>query len=328
MDPQIQPSTPVLDTSVSATIPHERELARAFPMPAVVGFISLALFAGAFCSSRIFPQHTNVVTTRAATASVASAFTDISINARAAIVYDARQQRILFEKNANAQLPLASLTKLMLALVAFETLPNDVNIVITPQALSAEGDSGLTVGEIWHLQDLIDATLIPSSNDGAQALALSMSDESTTRAVLMMNRRARELGLESMYFVNPTGLDESPTMAGAYASAKDVALLLAHLAQYEQAVLDGTSRDGMLLTSESGITHEAVNTNEALGQIPGMIGGKTGYTRLAGGNLAIAFDSSVGHPIIVVVLGSTESGRFYDVRALVNAARTHLSQSF
>ncbi len=295
-------------------------------MPATIAAaLCLVLFAGAFWFADALPNPTNTLTTaRASQAAAAAAIGDVPLTARAAIVYDAHQRKVLFAKNADAQLPLASLTKLMLALIAVETLPSDDAITVTSQALTAEGDTGLRAGEVWALQDLIDATLIPSSNDGAQALALALSNESTTRAVLLMNRRARELGLASMFFVNPTGLDESTSMAGAYASAHDVALLLAHLALHEQAILDGTTRDDMLLTSESGITHEAVNTNEALGQIPGIIGGKTGYTDLAGGNLAVAFDAGLGHPIIVVVLGSTQQGRFEDIKTLVQAARTTL----
>lgn len=255
------------------------------------------------------------------TASAASAFADVPLTAKSAVVYDAKEQKVLFEKNAQAQLPLASLTKVMLALVAIETLADDALIPITTEALSTEGDTGLTIGERWTLQNLIDATLVPSSNDGAYALALATGDGSVATTISLMNKRARVLDLANTYFLNPTGLDESPTMAGAYGSARDIALLMSYLALTEPAVLDGTTRDGMLLTSENGFEHAAVNTNTALGQIPGLIGGKTGYTELAGGNLAVVFDAGLGNPIAIVVLGSTQEGRFDDVRTLVRAAR-------
>jgi len=321
MDEQ-QQQTPVSNEPVSA----ERQLGPAFPMPMVVAFaVCLALLAGTLwygVSSMSAPVAEDIRKTQ--TAAAAGVFEAVPLTAKAVIVYDAKEQAVLFEKNAQTQLPLASLTKAMLALVAVETLLDDALIPITPEALAAEGDTGFGPGEEWALQNLIDATLIPSSNDGAYALAIASGNGSVPRTVSLMNKRARELGLSNTYFLNPTGLDESASMAGAYGSAHDIALLLSYLALTEPAVLDGTTRDGMLLTSENGIEHTAVNTNEALGQIPGLIGGKTGYTDLAGGNLAVVFDAGLGHPIVVVVLGSTQEGRFEDVRMLVRATRETL----
>lgn len=246
------------------------------------------------------------------------------IRARAAVVYDITRDTFIYERNADAQLALASLTKIMLALVATREIPADTTVSITPEALKTEGDTGLRVGERWKLQDLIDATLIASSNDGAQALALAVGQGDAWKTVIAMNKLARAVDLPSMYFLNPTGLDESNTQAGAYGSAKDFARLLAYALKNQPDLLDGTARDGMLITSDSGIEHTAINTNEALGQIPGLIAGKTGTTDLAGGNLAVVFDMSIGRPIAIVVLGSTYEGRFEDVRTLVHLARKTL----
>lgn len=304
----------------------EHQLGPVLPMPMVVAFaMCLVLLAGTLwygMSSMSGPVARNAEGAQVAAA--ASVFEEVPLIAKSAIVYNATKQETLFDKNAQAQLPLASLTKMMLALVAIETLADDALIPITSTALAAEGDTGLRSGEEWGLQNLIDATLIPSSNDGAYALALASGNGSVETTVASMNKRAREIGLANTYFLNPTGLDESPTMAGAYGSARDMAFLLSYLALTEPAVLDGTTRDGMLLASENGIEHTAVNTNTALGQIPGLIGGKTGYTELAGGNLAVVFDAGLGRPIVIVVLGSTQEGRFDDVRALVRATRESL----
>ena len=73
-------------------------------------------------------------------------------------------------------------------------------------------------------------------------------------------------------------------------------------------------------------THEAKNTNVNVNQIPGLIASKTGYTEMAGGNIVIAFDSSIGKPIIVVVLGSSEEGRFKDISALVDASLKYVKE--
>lgn len=290
------------------------------PIPLALGLItSVLILIGVFFPQTYLPRARD--TERIQVASVSSAFTEPSLTARAAIVYDVQLKEILFEKNAHAQLPLASITKLMPTLIALESLPRDVPITIAENMLWAEGDSGFVIGERWDLLDLIDATLVTSSNDGATALASAVSGGSMEQAISLMNKRARALDLHQTYFLNPTGLDESGTMAGAYGSAYDVAQLLAFLiTQYPEA-LERTAHDTTLFTPENGASVNAHNTNEALGEIPGFIAGKTGYTDLAGGNFAVAFDVEVGHPIIVVVLGSTQAGRFEDVRTLVRATR-------
>ena len=81
-----------------------------------------------------------------------------------------------------------------------------------------------------------------------------------------------------------------------------------------------------MLTDENGNKASAFNTNEALGAIPGLIMGKTGYTDLAGGNLAVVFDVGLSHPVIAVVLGSTIDGRFTDMKQIVPAARKAVAQ--
>ena len=71
---------------------------------------------------------------------------------------------------------------------------------------------------------------------------------------------------------------------------------------------------------------QAVNTNERIADIPGLIGSKTGFTRLAGGNLVIAYDAGLNRPIVIAVLGSTRKGRFSDVTTLINATAHVLTQ--
>lgn len=256
----------------------------------------------------------------------AAATTEVTpdIKARAVVVYDVTRDTFLLEKNADVQLPLASLTKVMLALIAIQSLSASTTILITPESLKPEGSTGLRVGERWGLQDLIDATLVPSSNDGAEALALAIGNGDVLKTVMAMNKRARDIGLSSTYFLNPTGLDESATQAGAYGSSRDVARLFAYITLNYPDFIAGTTQNGMHIISETGIEHTTINTNEALGQIPGLIAGKTGMTNLAGGNLAVVFDLSIGRPIVVVVLGSTPEGRFEDVRTLVRFARSAL----
>ncbi|HEY5383246.1 MAG TPA: hypothetical protein VIJ88_01685, partial [Candidatus Paceibacterota bacterium] len=134
------------------------------------------------------------------------------------------------------------------------------------------------------------------------------------------NRDASQLGLSHTYFLNSTGLDLTADTSGAYGSAYDVArLAAAFLKQYPQYF--ELSSAPSISVEASGRTVTANATTLPLQDIPGFIGAKTGYTDLAGGNLVMAYDVDINHPLIAVVLGSTEAGRFTDIRTLVDASR-------
>ena len=143
----------------------------------------------------------------------------------------------------------------------------------------------------------------------------------------MMNQESQSSNLTTLKFYNETGLDieenitsdNKSVTAGAYGSAKDTALLMALLWKTYPLQLEITARKDARIVSQDGVAHVLPNTNEALGHFSGMIASKTGYTDLAGGNLAIIFDVGIGHPVIAVVLGSTYKGRFEDMEKLTDA---------
>jgi D-alanyl-D-alanine carboxypeptidase (penicillin-binding protein 5/6) len=123
-------------------------------------------------------------------------------------------------------------------------------------------------------------------------------------------------------FTNETGLDiEHDTVATNFGSARDVATLLTYIITHEPRLLEATEDDREKLYSVTGTVHTAVTTNKALADIPGLIGGKTGFTDVAGGNLAIAFDVEPGHSVVAVVLGSGKDERFSDMLTLVDSVR-------
>jgi D-alanyl-D-alanine carboxypeptidase len=136
--------------------------------------------------------------------------------------------------------------------------------------------------------------------------------------------RAKELGLTHTIFKNPTGLDLSPTEPGAVSSARDVALLLEYLITNYPDIVNGTTAEEARIYAENGVYYDIENTNNIVRDIDGIIASKTGYTDLAGGNLVIAFDVALGRTIVVVVLGSTYTGRFTDVQSLADAARSYI----
>ena len=258
-------------------------------------------------------------------------FPAVSIQAKSAIVYDIVGTRALYEKNADVQLPLASLTKIPLALAINEVLPPYTELIIPRTIPPTSTLTELKKGSRWRSQDLIDLTLAASSNDGAEILASAADDALRVRypeapaggaAVYRMNALVQGLGLTHTYFMNPTGLDETTDQSGAYGTARDMAVLFAHAATSDADLFAATARPLLTLSSAQGDAATAHNTDHALSDISGIIMGKTGYTDLAGGNLAVVYSPARGVEIAVVVLGSTEQGRFDDVRALVQAANT------
>lgn len=257
-------------------------------------------------------------------------FEDLAIIARAAYVWDVANQRPLYTKNETDILPLASITKLMTALLAQEILDENREVEITGHAIGQDGDSGFVEGESFNRLSLSDLTLLSSSNDGAFALAReagSLLDEEDPASsfVAAMNIRADELGLSNMSFKNPTGLDISLTESGSHGSARDVTFLMEYILLNQPDILALTKQDNVLVESEAGYSHEADNTNYYIDEIPNLIGSKTGFTDLAGGNLVIAFDAGLNRPIIVTVLGSTLQGRFTDTVKLVRAAQEYVT---
>lgn len=249
------------------------------------------------------------------------------ITARAAYVYDVQNDTRIFGKNTEAQLPLASLTKLATAVVASAELKDTRTVTISEQALTPEGDSGFFAGETWAVQDLLDFTLMTSSNDGARALALAAAGGSTTPFIEAMNAFATEIGATQTFFVNETGLDISSSTAGAYGSARDVAHLLAQAYAVRGDAFLASTQSASAFTSLSGFTHEATHTADIAGTLPGELIVKTGFTDLAGGNLAVLTEVLPGRPVAVVVLGATRETRESDVATLIEAARAQMKRA-
>lgn len=256
-------------------------------------------------------------------------FAGINLGAESVLVFDIRNQAAIYERSADQKWPLASITKLMTALVAHEIVDNNLVVPITKEALEQSGDSGLKEGQRFSLGRLMDMILLTSSNDGAFALAAAagsaLDPASPAEAfVKAMNVRAKELGLDDTYFRNPTGLDISKDEAGAYGTARDVAKLVEYIFKHYPELLQETTEDRAEIQDLSGLMNEARNTNPVVDEIPGAIGSKTGYTTLSGGNLAVVFNAGADRPIVVVVLGSSHQGRFSDVLQLINATKEKL----
>jgi D-alanyl-D-alanine carboxypeptidase (penicillin-binding protein 5/6) len=239
-----------------------------------------------------------------------------AIIAKAAIVLDPATGQVLFSKNGEVSLPLASLTKLMTAETVLSVEKDNASVTITPDDLKPEGDWGFKVGETWSLGQLLKFGLVASSNDAMAAAAASAGPQ----IIDDMNKTAANLGLTQTYFLNPTGLDLDPSTPGAYGSAHDVARLASVFLKNYPELFESTTHASVTIVSASS-TLEAASTDVPLLTIPGLIAAKTGYTDLAGGNLVAVFETDINHPLIAVVLGSTRDGRFSDTKTLIDAAR-------
>lgn len=275
-------------------------------------FICAVLLTVTYKADMPLPQSPASITASAAAISLDPA----TLSAKAAIVYDPATKTVLFQKNADVSLPLASLTKLMSAETVLADAPQDAWVTITAEDLAPEGDWGFMPGQQWKLHDLISFGLVASSNDAMAAAATAVPGD----IIAVMNVRAADLGLTRTYFNNPTGLDVDLETAGAYGSARDMAVLAAAFLENHPGFFEATAAPEVAISSQ-GHRLEAASTAVPIQNIPGLIAAKTGYTDLAGGNLVAAFDIQIGRPVIIAVLGSTRAARFEDIRILIGEAR-------
>ncbi|MDD5032612.1 MAG: hypothetical protein PHC85_00625 [Candidatus Pacebacteria bacterium] len=241
-------------------------------------------------------------------------FNNLEIEAKSACVFDVRQNKFLFELDSDKQLPLASVAKLMTALVAKENILPETLVEISKEAMMQEGDSGFSIGEMWRLPDIMSVMLLSSSNDAAFALASAKRNTVEPSDVLFvkkMNEKAAALNLRNTYFFNSTGLDLSKGFSGAYGTCRDITFLADYLLNQYPELLEITTKEKAVINNR-----EFQNTNKLFYELPLLLGSKTGYSDLAGGNLVIITDTGINNPVIIIVLGSSFDGRFEDAKKI------------
>lgn len=261
----------------------------------------------------------------AATQPAPDSYAGVSLIGEAAIVYDLSTGETLFARDSTTQLPLASLTKLLTIYAAADSMAATDTVTITDSALAAEGESGFLPGERFAFADLARLALVASSNDAAQAIAEAAEARRSLSGPNLLASAASSAGLSQTYALNGTGLDESLSVSGGYGSAKDVAILAGALLEKVPKIARASVEPSMTITSDVGVVHTLPNTNPYAAQVPNILLSKTGYTDLAGGNLVVVYDAGIDHPVAIVVLGSTVSGRFSDVRELLDRTHAHFA---
>lgn len=224
------------------------------------------------------------------------------IAAKAAIVMDQKSGRILYKKNINEKLPMASTTKIMTLLLALEYGNLNDTVTVSKKAASVGGSSiWLTAGEKLPLIDLLYGLMLNSGNDAATAIAEHIGG-SVEKFAAMMNKKAKEIGAYNTNFVTPSGLDIG--INDHYTTAYDLALItrygfnnyskFAEIVSTKEKTIPWTGRD---------YDRYLRNKNKMLWQYEGGDGVKTGFTNKAGRCL-VASATRDGHRLISVVLNS------------------------
>lgn len=244
-----------------------------------------------------------------------AAFSDVDVKAKAYVVYDIIDKRIIAAQNAEEQLPLASLTKIMTALTALTHYDKDTAITIREASIDGSYDLGIKKGQQWTLGELLKYVLVFSSNDGAYAVADGVSNR--TDFVDLMNADSALLGL-SLTFTDPAGLDNGEELGGK-GTALDVARLFAIVRRDHPEIFEATTHSRLTVQAGRERVSGIPNTNQQIGHFFGAEASKTGFTDIAGGNLGVIVDISLGRPTAIIVLGSTREERFSDVDELYAA---------
>lgn len=222
------------------------------------------------------------------------------LNALAAISYDTTTNTLLYDKNSDARLPMASITKIMTAIIAIENLDLADKVAVTKSAAEiGEGTMGLSEGEVLTVEELLYGLLLQSGNDAAETIAQT-SKFGRARFLHLMNKKAEDLGLSNTRFTNPSGLEGDGEQ---YSTARELIVLTNYAMKNPTfAKIVGTYEHIIPANNEHKEFHLFNETN-LLTTYPGVKGVKTGFTYEAGMCLVTYLDYE-GHQIISVLLNS------------------------
>lgn len=240
----------------------------------------------------------------------------MKVTALSAMIVDKKSGAVLWQKNPEAARPLASITKLMTALVFLEHQP-PAETEITIQLSDNRGHGLIHVfpGEKIKAQDLFNASLVASLNNATMALVRStaLSEE---QFVAAMNEKAKALGMTETVFIEPTGLDPANV-----STASDIIKLIKAAFQKPEIVFATTQAEYRFSVTNADRNYTLKNTDKLLDSYLQIKAGKTGYLDEAGYCLAAEVIGHENQEILVVVLGSqTELDRFQDLKALAQWA--------
>lgn len=226
-----------------------------------------------------------------------SVFAEVSVSAKSAVAIDAASGRILFEKDAHTKRGMASTTKIMTALVAIENLRLDDIVTVSPHAAGIEGSSiWLSPLEKISVNDLLYGLMLASGNDAATALAEHTSG-SEEAFIILMNRKAKEIGAYNTNFTNPHGLSDEKH----YTTAYDLALISAAAMENSLFAEIAATKNKTISWEGSQWRRSLSNHNKLLKMYPYATGVKTGYTKKDGRCLVSGSEKDGGRIICVTL---------------------------
>jgi len=250
--------------------------------------------------------------------------------AHAFAVVDADTGKILAGNHETDRRQIASLTKMMTAILAVEKIPNlDEPVTIGDEEVYIEGTkigcprSGycvsprLKIGEQVSAKSLLQAMLINSANDAAIALGKHIAGSQDAFTDLM-NQKAKQMGLINTHFCTPSGLEPDGRESECYSSAADIARIAAYSMRFDTIwKLFGYPNNCKITSCDGQISHTLINTDIALNNISNVMGAKTGFTPAAGYSLLLGVsDPTHLHRIVIVLLD--DPYRWQDIRAAID----------
>jgi len=227
---------------------------------------------------------------------------------RAGLLFDMDQKKIVWEKKMDVAFPIASLTKMMVALLTVEDIragkifwDNKVSVTKYQLGYVKGKKQTITVKEIYSLEDLFKAAMIASDNAASEAIAAFIGG-TVSNFVARMNVRASELGMSSTVYSNPTGLPASHSSYDNKSACSDLLLLALEMMQYDEII--GTTSQGYADINNGRTTSTVRNHNHLVIDFENEVDGlKTGFTRRAGFCL-VATAKKCNHRLIAIALGS------------------------
>lgn len=239
------------------------------------------------------------------------------LTAKSALVYDLTNEKTIYDKNPEEKLPMASITKLMTAIVAIDHKKNDNRYEVFPDALVGENVMGLSAGEVMTLEELLYGVFMYSGNDAAETLALNTMPRD--QFIKTMNQKAKAIGMKNTNFTNPTGLEGD---GNQHTTAYDLLVLSKYaVTNYPQIVKASSTPEHVIEETDDHYSYELYNQLNLVTTYPGVKGLKDGYTPEAGLCLVTYLDYE-GHKVIAIILGS--ENRRQEMKDLLDYSLTSL----
>lgn len=239
---------------------------------------------------------------------------DINLSAKAALAIKLDEgEKVLYAKNTDEAMPIASLTKLLTALIVSENLSADERVKVSSEAVATHGSMGdLVVGEELTAGNLMKILLVPSSNDAATAFGEHFSNQGVN-LIDLMNKRAGELAMSDSFFDDLAGLSGK-----SVSSADDLKKLALAVLGRDKLSFVTVAQSGVVSSFDGKFSHLFNNSNKLLNKYGSTVLSKTGYNGEAGECLLMVVPSPDGQRILYVILGSSD--RFGEMDRLISWA--------